>query len=263
VLDVSSLATADDRVKIDRHEVADCTLVTTKPLAFDTADVLGQTSRFVLVDRFQIAGGGVIREALTDRHSQVRDQVLKREHKWTHSLIPNERRAERYSQRPGLLLITGAPNTGRKALGRALEERLFNDGRFVYFLGIGNVLYGVDADLQASNTVPDDATRMEHVRRLGEVSNILLEAGLIVIATAAELTQDDLDLLSTSVGAERIVTAWIGEPGTQGASNRGTGGLARDTIATDVQLVAGDNETEQVLELKRLLQERRMIFSHA
>ncbi len=150
VLDVSSLASADDRVKIDRHEVADCTLVTTKPLAFDTADVLGQTSRFVLVDRYQIAGGGVIRESLPDRQTWVRGAVLQREHKWTHSLIPQERRAERYAQRPGLLVITGAPNTGRKALARALEERLFNDGRFVYFLGIGNVLYGVDADIQSA-----------------------------------------------------------------------------------------------------------------
>jgi bifunctional enzyme CysN/CysC len=105
VLDVSSLATADDRVKIDRHEVADCTLVATKPLAFDTADVLGQTSRFVLVDRYQIAGGGVIREALPDRQAWVRGAVLQREQKWTHSLIPQERRAERYAQRPGLLRL--------------------------------------------------------------------------------------------------------------------------------------------------------------
>jgi bifunctional enzyme CysN/CysC len=257
VLDVSSLAAADDRVKIDRHEVADCTLVASKPLAFDTADVLGQTSRFVLVDRYQIAGGGVIREALPDSHAWVRGAVLQREHKWTHSLIPQERRAERYAQRPGLLVITGAPNTGRKALARGLEERLFNDGRFVYFLGIGNVLYGVDADIQSAGAPPDDATRMEHVRRLGEVSNILLDAGLIVIATAAELSHDDLNLLRTSVGAERVVTAWIGEPG-----NEVAGGIARDTITTDVQLVAGDNEADQVLELKRLLQERRLIFSY-
>ncbi len=96
---------------------------------------------------------------------------------------------------------------------------------------------------------------MEHVRRLGEVSNILLDAGLIVIATAAELSHDDLNLLRTSVGAERVVTAWIGEPATQP-------GLARDTITTDVQLAAGDDEAEQVLELKRLLQERRLIFSY-
>jgi bifunctional enzyme CysN/CysC len=249
-------------VKIDRHEVADCTLVTTKPLAFDTADVLGQTSRFVLVDRYQIAGGGVIREALPDRQAWVRGAVLQREQKWTHSLIPQERRAERYAQRPGLLVITGAPNTGRKALARALEERLFHDGRFVYFLGIGNVLYGVDADIQSQSAgtgaPPDDATRMEHVRRLGEVSNILLDAGLIVIATAAELGHDDFNLLRTSVGAERVVTAWIGELGTQAPDS----GLARDTITTDVQLVAGDNEADQVLELKRLLQERRLIFSY-
>ena len=118
---------------------------------------------------------------------------------------PQERRAERYSQKPGLLVITGTPAGDRKGLARALEERLFDDGRFVYFLGIGNVLYGVDADIART-----DENRQEHLRRLGEVANILLDAGLIVIATASELGQDDLELLRTSVGADRVWTAWLG-----------------------------------------------------
>lgn len=242
VLDASSLATADDRQQVARHEVADCTLVAARPLAFDTAQVLGPTSRFVLVDRYQIAGGGVIRDALPDPQAWVRDKVLRREHKWAHSLVPEERRAERYSQRPALLLITGVPTADRKALARALEERLFNEGRFVYFLGIGNVLYGVDADIERT-----DATRQEHLRRLGEVSNILLDAGLIVIATAVELTEDDLELVRTPVGADRVVTAWLG-------------GAVTTDVACDLSLSATETGSNGVVLLKRLLQERGFIF---
>jgi bifunctional enzyme CysN/CysC len=242
VLDASSLAAHDGRQRIERHEVADCTLTTTRPLAFDTADVLGPTSRFVLVDRFQISGGGVIREALPDRQAWVRDKVLRREHKWAHSLVAEERRAERYSQRPGLLLITGTADTDRKALARTLEERLFNEGRLVYFLAIGNVLYGVDADIERTH-----ANRMEHLRRLGEVSNILLDAGLIVIATAIELTRDDLELLRTSVGPDRVWTAWVGDAVTT-------------DITCDLLLSPAEVDTEGATRLKRLLQEQRLIF---
>lgn len=243
VFDASSLATADDRLRIERHEVADCTLVAGRPLAFDTAQALGPTSRFVLVDRYQIAGGGVIREALPDRQAWVRDKVFQREHKWAHSLVPEERRAERYSQRAGLLLITGAPGADRKALARALEARLFEEGRFVYFLAIANVLYGVDADIERT-----DATRMEHLRRLAEVSNILLDAGLIVIATAVELTEGDLDLVRTSVGSDRVLTTWLGDTVTT-------------DLACDLALSPSEPANTSVASLKRLLQDRRHIFA--
>lgn len=245
VLDASSLAASDQRSRIERHEVADCTLVTTRPLAFDTADVLGPTSRFVLVDRFQIAGGGVIREALADRQAWVRDKVLRREGKWAHSRIAEERRAERYSQRPGLLIITGTPAGDRKGLARALEERLFDEGRYVYFLGIANVLYGVDADIERT-----DEYHEEHMRRLGEVANILLDAGLIVIATAIELGQGDLDLLRTSVGADRVWTAWLGDEVTT-------------DLASDVVIATSASTADGVGRLKQLLRDERLIFSPA
>jgi bifunctional enzyme CysN/CysC len=245
VLDATNLAVDDTRRQIERHEVADCTFTATRPLAFDTASALGPTSRFVLVDRFQIAGGGVIREALADRQAWVRDKVLRREDKWAHSLIAEERRAERYSQKPGLLIVTGTRAGDRKALARALEERLFEEGRFVYFLGIANVLYGVDADIERT-----DQNRQEHMRRVGEVANILLDAGLIVIATAVELGQDDLNLLRTSVGADRVWTAWLGNEVTT-------------DLESNVMIDTNTSTADAVAQLKQLLRDERLIFSPA
>jgi bifunctional enzyme CysN/CysC len=242
VLDASTLDATNEHQQVARHEVADCTLVTTKAFAFDATTMLGPTSRFVLVDEYRIAGGGVIREALPDHQAWVRDTVLRRDEKWAHGSIPQERRAERYSQRAGLLLITGAPSVDRKRLARALEDQLFNDGRFVYFLGIGNVLYGVDADIERN-----DANRAEHLRRVGEVSNILLDAGLIVIATAVALTQADLDLMRVSVHADRVWSVWAG------------GAMTTD-IVCDVVLSDQDSEADGVIKLKRLLQDNRLIF---
>lgn len=242
VLDASSLGATEDAREVSPHDVADCTLVTARPLAFDTAERVGPTSRFVLVDRHQIAGGGIIRESLPDAQAWVRDKVIRREHQWAHSLIPGDRRAERYGQRPVVLLITGPEGADRKALARALEARLFDAGRAVYFLGIGNVLYGVDADIDRT-----DATRPEHLRRLGEVTNLLLDAGLVVIATAVSLADADVDVLRTAIGSDRVLTAWLGDGGAD--------------VACDEACPESEPVAEGVARLERLLRRRRVIFA--
>src|SRR5262249_52108458 len=63
VMDASDLSASDERTSVERHEVAECTLALSAPLAFDTAAVSPATSRFVVVDNFEISGGGIIREA--------------------------------------------------------------------------------------------------------------------------------------------------------------------------------------------------------
>jgi bifunctional enzyme CysN/CysC len=73
-------------------------------------------------------------------------------------------------------------------------------------MGIGNLLYGMDADIKWQGD-----GRQEHLRRLGEVAHIVLDAGLILIVTAIELTEDDLEALKTVINPDNIVTIWLGE----------------------------------------------------
>ena len=241
VLDASSLEAAERKPRVDRHEVAECTLKLGRALAFDLADDIAATSRFVVVDDYEIRGGGIVREALPDTLSGVRDKVLLRNFKWEPSNIPTDRRAERYRQRPTLLLITGEKPVDRKSLAKDLEQRLFEIGNVVYFLGIGNILYGVDADLSHGAE-----QRREHLRRLAEVANIMLDAGVILIVTAVELTQDDLELIKTTVASEMIETVWVGE-----------------TRTTDIvsDLVVPDPDADDAVDqIKRMLQDKGIIF---
>jgi hypothetical protein len=53
-----------------------------RAIAFDLADALASTSRFVVVDAYEISGGGIVREALPDKQDAVRKKVLLREWKW-------------------------------------------------------------------------------------------------------------------------------------------------------------------------------------
>ena len=129
--------------------------------------------------------------------------------KWAPSTISREQRQEQYNQKAALILVTGRRNVGKKTLARAIEHRLFADGRLVFFMGITNVLYGVDADIKKPG--PDQSHRPEHLRRLGEVANIMLESGLILIVTAIALTDEDLKIVRNAVDSDLVEVVWLGD----------------------------------------------------
>jgi bifunctional enzyme CysN/CysC len=241
VMDASNLETAQQRNAVQRHDVAECVLKLDRAIACDLAEDIPTTSRFVLVDDFEIRGGGIVREALPDRQTAVRDRVLLRNYKWEPSIIQPEQRAEKYNQKAALILVTGEHESDRKGVAKALEEKLFEDGKVVYFLGIGSVLYGVDADIERK---PEN--RQEHMRRLAEVANLMLDAGIILVVAAAELTQDDLAVIKTAVPPDWIETIWAGDTVTT-------------DLACDLQLPGGA-VPEAVDRLKAHLQDKGIIF---
>jgi bifunctional enzyme CysN/CysC len=146
ILDAASLKYDDNKNQVHRHDVAQCTLKLTSPISFDTAENDSLTSRFVIIDEYEISGGGIIEKSL-DHKQKNRDRVTIRNYKWEKSHIPIDIRAEQYGHKSAMVIITGKKDTGKKSIARALEKNLFFDGRIVYFLGIGNILYGVDADI--------------------------------------------------------------------------------------------------------------------
>jgi bifunctional enzyme CysN/CysC len=241
VLDASSLEAQGGRQEIERHEVADCVLQLQRAVAFDLAADIPATGRFVIVSEYEISGGGVVREMLQDDEEWVRDRAQVRNAAWESSLVTSERRTERYSQRAALVVVTGDRRTDRKRLAKAFEARLFADGRLAYFLGMGNLLHGVDADVDNA-----PAHRLEHFRRLGEIAHLMLDAGLILVVSAAELADDELQVLRTLLRPERVLVAWLGN---------GVPGFACDLVIRD----AGRDDAGSDA-LKTLLQDRGIIF---
>lgn len=242
VIDASDLNTAS-KYQVERHDVAECVFKLNRAIAFDPATDNGATGRFVIVDNYEIWGGGIIAEAMDDRQSWLRETVMLRNYKWEKSIISPEKRAEKYNQKSTLLVLTGEKHVDRKAIAKQLEDRLFEDGKVVYFLGIGNVLYGIDADIKGR----EGNQHEEHMRRLSEVANILLDAGIILLLTASELTQEDMEIMKTAVSPEKIETVWIGENVTT-------------DIAYDLQLTQHENVAESVDILKSHLQNKGIIF---
>jgi bifunctional enzyme CysN/CysC len=243
VLDASTLQFEFKNI-VARHEVAECIFKLEQVIAFDLTHENAATGRFVIIDDYEISGGGMIVEGLEDKDSSLRQQVILRNYKWEKSIIPPEERAKKYNHQAALVLITGARNVGKKTLAKALEQQLFNEGKVVYFLGIGNVIYGVDADIKKIS----NNQREEHVRRLAEVSQLMLDAGMIVIITAIELTQKELEIFKTVVDIGRIETIWVGEK------------ITTD-IAYDLHIPRVENQAATITLIKQQLQKEEIFLN--
>jgi bifunctional enzyme CysN/CysC len=103
----------------------------------------------------------------------------------------------------------------------------------------------VNADLKNHDSHGD---WVEHVRRFAEVSHLFLDAGMILIITAIELSQEDLDIFKTVIDEEKVRVVWVGENVTT-------------DIEYDIRLTDREKKDEGVVLIKRLLQDRGDIFT--
>ena len=91
--------------------------------------------------------------------------------------VSRKRRNKLNNHRSIVLWFTGLSGSGKSTLAHVLEEKLFNEGCITYVLDGDNVRHGLNSNLGFS-----DSDRKENVRRIGEVSKLMLEAGIIVMA---------------------------------------------------------------------------------
>ncbi|WP_205848005.1 GTP-binding protein [Anaerohalosphaera lusitana] len=204
VLDASSLSASDKREQIERLDVAECVLETIKPLAFDIATEIAETGRFVIIDNYEISGGGIVLENEPEGKDRLTEHVEHRDNAWQRSDIAKDRRTARYNQRSALVLITGPADAGKSKLAKQLEASLFDSGRMVYYLGIANTMLGIDSDLNAGS-------KDEHIRRLGEISHLFNDAGLILIATASDIDDYEVNAIKKLNSPNDCVVVTIGE----------------------------------------------------
>ena len=240
IIDASDLKKSDKK-QVDRHDVAQCVFEAASPVAFDIAASIEPTGRFVLVDQYDIAGGGIISAVIQDDQAEVRRQVQERELRWDFSIVDPKARQAQYGHAPKLVLLTGKVGVDKKTIAKDLEKNLFERGVKTYFLGIGNLLRGLDADLEH-----DKKARHEHVRRLGEVSHILMDAGLLVLATASNLNDEELRLLQEVTSRSLILIVNVGSNDfREGAVDLNLS--PKDSASQNAKKIIGLLESEKVL----------------
>jgi bifunctional enzyme CysN/CysC len=179
IIDTMDLNQQSGSNKVARNQVGELTLRTKAPVAFDLSASFEATGRFVLVDDYDIAGGGIVTEMIRDDQEFLREEARRRDFAWVKGEVGIEERAQQYGHRAAIVLITGGRHTGKSFLAKKLEARLVADGRHAYLLDGENLRRGLDADLAEG----ERSQTMEMARRYGEVARLLADTGLIVIST--------------------------------------------------------------------------------
>ncbi|MAD74874.1 MAG: adenylyl-sulfate kinase [Rheinheimera sp.] len=94
---------------------------------------------------------------------------------WHNAALSLAERQARNGHKPCLLWYTGLSGSGKSTIANAVDRMLFDLGCHTYLLDGDNVRHGLNRDLGF-----DDASRVENIRRITEVSRLMLDAGLIV-----------------------------------------------------------------------------------
>ncbi len=209
VIDASTLATVSrhqNEIFVGRHEVAELTLQFKKPIAFDTIGEIVPTGRFVIVDGFDVCGGGIIVPGnypkRTADGSHRSDNLY-----WSHGKVTVAQRAGRNGHPGCVIWLTGLSGSGKSTIATELERELFNMGRQAYVLDGDNVRHGLCSDLAFS---PED--RRENIRRVGEVAKLFAGAGLIAITAFISPYREDRHLVRQMVADDQFIEVFVNAP---------------------------------------------------
>ncbi len=201
VIDTGDLSAREAKA-VARNDVAEITLRADGMLALDDFNNSPLTGRFVLVDDYNIAGGGIISmEGYADqRHLITRraSNIQRVEHD-----VTDENRQQRNGHQGAVLWFTGLSGAGKSTVAVAVERRLFNLGYQAYVLDGDNVRHGLNADLGFS---PED--RAENIRRVGEVAGLMSRAGMICITAFISPYRSDRDR-ARAAGGDRFAEIHI------------------------------------------------------
>jgi bifunctional enzyme CysN/CysC len=205
VLDATDLKEEKGKNELERHDVGECILETMKPLAFDLSAQIEGTGRFVIVDNFEIAGGGIVLEALSSEQSLVSEHVAAREASWERGSILLSNREARNGHKSKFVFLTGPSDPFVREVGKALEKRLYVAGFSAYYLGVSNMDKGIGSDMADAFDRRD-----ETLRRLGELARIMTDSGAIFITAMPDADRLELQNLRELVLPQEILTVRVG-----------------------------------------------------
>ena len=152
------------------NDIASCNISLDRAIAFDSYETNRTTGSFILIDpeTNATAGVGMIKFALR-RSQNIHWQALD---------IDKAQRAMAKGQKPVVLWFTGLSGSGKSTIANIVEKKLHAMGRHTMLLDGDNVRHGLNRDLGFT-----DADRVENIRRVGEVSKLMLEAGVITLVS--------------------------------------------------------------------------------
>lgn len=123
---------------------------------------------------------------------------------WHESEVTKENRQQQKGQKSAIIWFTGLSGSGKSTISVALETALFTKGFHTYRLDGDNVRHGLNNNLGFS---PEDRT--ENIRRIGEVSKLMVDAGLFTLTAFISPYLEDRDQVRKLVGADEFIEVYV------------------------------------------------------
>ncbi|SNY90102.1 adenylylsulfate kinase [Cohaesibacter sp. ES.047] len=184
---------------LELNEIGFCNLAFSDPLAMDTYEENRKTGSFILIDRFtnQTVAAGLVWYGLR-RADNIHWQAVD---------VDKGARASMKYQTPKVLWFTGLSGSGKSTIANLVEKKLHNEGRHTYLLDGDNVRHGLNKDLGFT-----DVDRVENIRRIGEVSKLMVDAGLIVLTAFISPYAAERRMIREMLGEGEFVEIFVDTP---------------------------------------------------
>ena len=155
---------------LELNEIGVCNLSLDRPIPFDPYAENRNTGGFIIIDKLTqtTVGAGLLHFALRRSHNIH----------WQDVKVDKAARTELNSHGPGVVWMTGLSGAGKSTIANIVESKLHTMGVRTYLLDGDNVRHGLNRDLGFT-----DVDRVENIRRIAEVSGLMVDAGLIVIVS--------------------------------------------------------------------------------
>lgn len=126
---------------------------------------------------------------------------------WHNQQVTKAKRAKLTQQKPCILWFTGLSGSGKSTIANALEEMLYNNGNYTYLLDGDNIRHGLNNDLGF-----DDVSRVENIRRIGEVTKLFVDSGQIVLTAFISPFINDRQIVKNLVEKDEFIEVFIDTP---------------------------------------------------
>jgi len=155
---------------LELNEIGVCNLSLDRAIPFDAYTDNRDTGSFVIIDKLtqNTVGAGLLHFALRRSHNIH----------WQDVRVDKSERSEQMRHAPGVVWMTGLSGSGKSTIANVVESKLHTLGVHTYMLDGDNVRHGLNRDLGFT-----DADRVENIRRIAEVSGLMVDAGLVVIVS--------------------------------------------------------------------------------
>ncbi len=174
-------------------------IITNSNIAFTPYQSNRNLGGFILIDpiSFDTVGAGMISHALR------RSQNIQ----WQNIEISASSRASIKNQKACCVWMTGLSGSGKSTIANLLEKKLHSLGKHTYILDGDNIRHGLNQDLGFT-----EVDRVENIRRTSEVAALMVDAGLIVIASFISPFRRDRELARNTIGDAFFYELFVDTP---------------------------------------------------